>query len=184
MTLFWRRVAIIVTMCAVTSYSIPILFAAGNKTVEWTFNGQNVTGIICSLNAQDNPEFRSIYYPGTLVVIVANIIATVVAYFLVGYVIYKRFYNKKLNKYAVNTGKTNLQTTKISIVDDLVQEMKSGIKSDKHCSEINELNITLKFILLFVFLLPFIELGFDFDIEKVELELFKSVSPISTTPLV
>lgn len=140
MTLFWRRVAIIVTMCAVTSYSIPILFAAGNKTVEWTFNEQNVTGIICSLNAQDNPEFSSIYYPGTLVVLVAIIIATVVVYFPVGYVIYKRFYNKKWNKYAVNNGKTNLQTTKISIVDDLVQEMKSGIKSDKHCSEINEFN--------------------------------------------
>ena len=28
----------------------------------------------------------------------------------------------------------------ISIVDDLMQEMKSGIKSDKHCSEINESN--------------------------------------------
>lgn len=138
MTLFWRRFAIIVTTCVVTSYSIPILFAAGNKTVEWTFNGQNVTGIICSLNAQDKPAFSSIYYPATLVVLVANIMATVVAYVPVGYVIYKRFYNRKFNKYAVNTGNTNLQPTELSVVDDLVQETTSGIKSDKHCSEINE----------------------------------------------
>ena len=41
----------------------------------------------------------------------------------------------------MNTGNTNLQTTE---VDDLVQEMKSGIKSDKHCSEINESNKNVK----------------------------------------
>lgn len=143
MTLFWRRVAIIVTMSVVTSYSIPILFVAGNKTVEWTFNGRNVTGITCSLNAQYNQDFSSIYFPATLVVLMANIIATVVAYVPVGYFIYKRFYNKKWNS-AVNTGNTSLQTTEISIVDDLVQKKKSVIKPDKHSPEINASNTNIE----------------------------------------
>jgi len=42
-TLFWRRVTLLLMICVATSYSVPIIFAAGNKNVDWTFKGRNVT---------------------------------------------------------------------------------------------------------------------------------------------
>ena len=103
MTLFWRRVAILILICVATSYSVPILFAAGNKNVDWTFKGRNITGITCSMNAQDKPDFSSVFYPATLVTIIANIIATIVVYIPVGSVIYKTFYKKNETRCSVNS---------------------------------------------------------------------------------
>jgi hypothetical protein len=103
MTLFWRRVAILILICVATSYSVPILFAAGNKNVDWTFKGRNITGITCSMNAQDKPDFSSVFYPATLVIIIANIIATTVVYIPVGSIIYKTFYKKNETRCSVNS---------------------------------------------------------------------------------
>jgi hypothetical protein len=66
-------------MCVTIGYSVPMLSAAGNKNVDWTFKGRNITGITCAINAQDKPYFSSVFYPATLVIIIANIIATIMS---------------------------------------------------------------------------------------------------------
>jgi hypothetical protein len=103
MTLIWRRVAILIIMCVAIGYSVPILIAAGNRSVDWTFKGRNVTGIYCSMNVQDKPEFRSVFYPAILVIIIANIIATTTVYIPVGCAIYKTFYKKNETSWSVNS---------------------------------------------------------------------------------
>lgn len=116
MTLIWRRVAILIIMCVAISYSVPILFAAGNKNVDWTFKGRNVTGITCSINAQDKPDFSSIFYPATLVIIIANIIATTAVYIPVGCVIYKTFIKKNETIWYVNS--RNSESIEVTSTDD------------------------------------------------------------------
>ena len=103
MTLIWRRVAILIIMCVTIGYSVPMLFAAGNKNVDWTFEGRNVTGRHCSMNVHNKPEFESTFYPAILGIIIANIIATTAAYIAIGCVIYKTIYKKNETSWSVNS---------------------------------------------------------------------------------
>ena len=131
MTLIWRRVAILIIMCAAIGYSVPILFAAGNKNVDWTFKGRNVTGITCSINAQDKPDFISIFYPATLVIIVANIIATTAVYIPIGCVIYKTFYKTDETRWSVNSRSSD-PIKVISADDNFSKELECKTIFQKH----------------------------------------------------
>jgi len=131
MTLFWRRVAILIIMCVTISYSVPILFAAGNKNVDWTFKGRNITGITCSINAQDNPDFISVFYPATLVIIITNIIATTAVYIPIGCVIYKTFYKKNETRCSVNSRSSD-SIKVISADDNFSKELECKTIFQKH----------------------------------------------------
>ena len=131
MTLFWRRVAILLMICVATSYSVPILLGAGNKNVDWTFKGRNVTGITCAINAQDNPDFSSVFYPVTLVIIIANIIATTAVYIPVGCVINKTFYKKEETRWSVNSRSSD-PIKVISADDNFSKELECKTIFQKH----------------------------------------------------
>ncbi|CAC5390865.1 unnamed protein product [Mytilus coruscus] len=97
MTLFWKRIAIVILLFLCLSYSIPIVIASGVRKFDWSYKGNNVTGYACSVSGNENYSgFNSrLFYSVLLILLFVNIIATFAVYAPIGKVIYKRYENTK-----------------------------------------------------------------------------------------
>ena len=95
MTLFWRRIAVAVTIIVSVGYSSPILLSAGIVEFQTSFKGRNVTVKSCSWNAQQSKEFNTVYSSITLAFVLFNIIAIIAVYVPTSRVIYRSLSKKK-----------------------------------------------------------------------------------------
>jgi len=94
MTLFWRRAAVAITIGYSVAYSSPLLYSAGIKEFDWTFEDRNMTVKTCALNADNNVQFN-VYFLLTVMLIIVNILAIIGVYIPIGHVIYKVFAKKR-----------------------------------------------------------------------------------------
>jgi len=97
MILFWRRIAVAVTIIGSAGYSSPILLSAGIVEFQTTFKGRNVTVKSCSWNAQQSKQFNTVYSSITLAFVLFNIIAIIAVYVPISRAIYKSLTKKKLD---------------------------------------------------------------------------------------
>lgn len=95
MTLFWRRAAVAITIGYSAAFSSPLLYSAGIKEFNWTFEDRNVTVKTCALNADNNIQFNHVYFLLTVIVIIVNMLAILGVYIPIGHVIYKVFAKKR-----------------------------------------------------------------------------------------
>jgi hypothetical protein len=59
--IFWRRAAVAITIGFSAAFSSPLLYSAGIKEFDWTFEDRNVTVKTCALNADNNIQFNTAY---------------------------------------------------------------------------------------------------------------------------
>jgi hypothetical protein len=94
MTLFWRRIAVAVTIIVSAGYSSPILLSAGIVEFQTTFMGRNVTVKSCYWNAQQSKQFNTVYSSITLAFVLFNIITIIAVYVPISRAIYRSLTKK------------------------------------------------------------------------------------------
>ena len=151
MTLFWRRIAVAVTIIVSAGYSSPILLSAGIVEFQTTFKGRNVTVKSCSWNAQQSKQFNTVYSSITLAFVLFNIIAIIAVYVPISRAIY-RYLTKKKPDFVIHCDDhSHEMTTSSSAADpthkkgDEVKTTNKSSRSIVECSSDTEIQV-LKFI--------------------------------------
>ena len=96
MTLFWRRITIVLVIAVNIVYSIPVTIVSGVQVSPLVFKNVTLYGERCSLGNEKFPTFQLIYVVIVIFIVVANIIATCAMYTPIACVIYRRFRRSKV----------------------------------------------------------------------------------------
>ena len=119
MTLFWRRAAVAITIGYSFAFSSPLLYFAGIKEFDWTFEDRNVTVKTCALNADNNIQFNTAYFLLSVILIIVNILAIMGVYIPIGQVIYKVFAKKHYVKNIANHNSDVTVESRTESTDDI-----------------------------------------------------------------
>ena len=120
MTLFWRRAAVAITIGFSAAFSSPLLYSAGIKEFDWTFEDRNVTVKTCALNADNNIQFNTAYLLLlSVILIIVNILAIMGVYIPIGHVIYKVFAKKRYVKNNTNHNSDVTVESRTESTDDI-----------------------------------------------------------------
>jgi len=119
MTLFWRRAAVAITIGYSVAFSSPLLYFAGIKEFDWTFEDRNVTVKTCALNADNNIQFNDVYFLLSVILIIVNILAIMGVYIPIGHVIYKVFAKKRHVKNIATHNSDVTVESRIESTDDI-----------------------------------------------------------------
>ena len=120
MTLFWRRAAVAITIGYSFAFSSPLLYFAGIKEFDWTFEDRNVTVKTCALNADNNIQFNTAYFLLlSVILIIVNILAIMGVYIPIGHVIYKVFAKKRYVKNNTNHNSDVMVESRTESTDDI-----------------------------------------------------------------
>lgn len=171
LTLFRRRLAVIVITFACIIYGTPLLIISGVEKSQKTFQNRTFSTNICVFDV--NPSTLTIVYFGSfLLLTTANITVTSVLYILIMKTIYKTLYeDKKLRKNLMK----NLQHEKVSISgkDDIFNICIDHIDADEKTRKISvgsnysqtkrsehRLNIRTKINVMFMTIVAFYVLSY------------------------
>lgn len=168
MTLFWKRIAIVILLFLCLSYSIPIVIASGVREFDWNYKGKNVTGYACSVSGNKNHSgFNSrLFYSVLLILLFVNIIATFAVYAPIGKVIYKRYEKTKslykspgvaddINKSANDEGNKHVMTSEGSYKGDNERYVENN--QDLQRVRRSTVNFNIMFLtMVFFYLVSFI----------------------------
>ncbi|KAK3101489.1 hypothetical protein FSP39_003982 [Pinctada imbricata] len=149
-----KRVATGISCCAAIVLFSPLVSLYEVNGVTQTFNGQNVTGFVCSTKPSlvNRPQFIKIYQGFTLVVYILTILTIMVLYILVSRAIihrlasWKRKKAKKLEKKRKKSATTDTKDSEGGASDEInsqistafdtlkLRKVKYGVKKEGHFS--------------------------------------------------
>ena len=90
MTLYWRRITVVLVIITNTLYSIPTAVVSGVQDSPVVYRNVNITGEGCSTTNNKYPLFQLIYYGVVMFILVTNIVATCGLYTPIACIIYRR----------------------------------------------------------------------------------------------
>ena len=93
MTLYWRRVTVVLVIATNTLYSIPTAVVSGVQDSPVIYRNVNITGKGCSTTNNEYSLFQLIYYGVVMFILVTNIAVTCGLYTPIACIIYRRSRN-------------------------------------------------------------------------------------------
>ena len=102
MTLFWRRIAIVLVIVTNTLYSIPTAIVSGVQESAVVYKNMNITVEGCATGNNQFPRLQLIYYSILIFIFVANIVVTAGLYTPIALVIYRRFRIRRIQSAGIN----------------------------------------------------------------------------------
>ena len=94
MTLYWRRITVVLVIVTNTLYSVPIPIVSGIQELSVVYRNVTITGPTCVTANHKYPSFQLICYVIVTLIILSNIVATLGLYTPIACVIY-RFSRKR-----------------------------------------------------------------------------------------
>ena len=98
MTLYWRRVTVVLVIVTNTLYSIPHAVISGVQETSAVYRNVNIIGEGCATANNQYPLFQMISYCMLMFILVANIGTTFGLYVPIGCVIYRRFRKRRIQQ--------------------------------------------------------------------------------------
>jgi hypothetical protein len=173
LTLFRRRLAVIVITFACIIYGTPLLIISGVKTSQTTFQNKTFVTNMCVFDV-DPSALTVVYFGSFLLLTTANIITTSVLYILIMKMIYKTLYeDKKLRKNLMKNLQDDIDRVHINGKDDVFNICIDHSEADEKTRKISvgsnfsetkrsehRLNIRTKINVMFMIIIVFYALSY------------------------
>ena len=101
MTLFWRRVTVVLVIATNVFYSIPTAIVSGIQEMPVVYKNVNISGKSCSTGNNQYRKFQLIYFGILMIILVTNIVVTAGMYAPIACVIFRRIRQRRVQQ---NTG--------------------------------------------------------------------------------
>ncbi|XP_048776490.1 neurotensin receptor type 1-like [Ostrea edulis] len=156
-------------------YSAPVLLFSGNKEVEGTFNGQNVTGLTCFTGAGNYSTYEAVYYYIIFLLMVTNILTVGFLYIPIGVVIYRH------NQLRETRRKRSMDITSTaqfdSISDNQISQSSTKEMARPRTFKQSKINFNMMFFAIVVFyLISYTPTCIFLIISKLSPELWYNIS--------
>ena len=154
MTLFWRRITIVLVIVANTSYSIPTAIVSGVQETSVVYNNISITG---ETGNNKYPRFQLIYGGILILIIVTNIVATAGLYTPIALVIYRRFRKRHIQRTSVEETEIRRTSGKISvrIANGVASGQLTRQKPKRDRQSQTNFNVMF-FVIIFIYLVSYI----------------------------
>ena len=120
MTLYWRRVTVVLVIVTNTLYSIPIPIVSGVQELSVVYRNVTITGPTCVTANHQFPSFQLICYVIVTLIILSNIVATLGLYTPIACVIYRYSRKRRLQQRSVTNmpriDKSNSPKTRFNLM--------------------------------------------------------------------
>ena len=123
MSLFWRRITMVLVILANFVYSIPTLVLSGVGELSLVYNNTNISGMSCFTGTNEYPEFEIVYYGFAVVISVVYILLTMGFYIPVALAIYQNFNRRRMFQQPRNNSMETSQNASSSFIQS---KMSSG----------------------------------------------------------
>ena len=162
MTLFWRRITIVLVIASNTSYSIPTAIVSGVQKSSVFYMNMNITGKSCATGNNQYPRFQLIYSGVLIFIIFAHIVVTAGLYTPIALVIYRRFRKRHIQRTRISMPKvgkleSNKTPGKASSITPKGEDSAQLARQKPQCDRPSKTNFNLMFfVIIFVYLVSYI----------------------------
>ena len=160
MTLFWRRITIVLVIVTNTLYSIPTPIVSGVQKSLVVYRNMNITGEGCATGNNQYPRFELIYSGFLIFIFFANIMVTAGLYTPIALVIYRRF-RRRIQTAGMSTPSVKSVTSKtsgkasVSIING-EDSTQLTIQKPKHVRQSKTSFNMMFFVIIFVYMVSYI----------------------------
>ena len=133
----WRRAIVVIIFSVSVCLGIPYFLFAGVGEVEFVYNGNNMTSIVCRLRSDHH--LQPVYYGVLAFVLSVNIVCIFILYICIAVVVYQRNKNKgtRQPKSPARSDKESTQTTE-DIELDSIESLPRNVKTKNSVDHSNE----------------------------------------------
>ena len=150
MTLFWRRIALMLVIVTNVIYIIPAGFFSGIEDFEFVYKNTSISIKKCMLVKENNGVLGVAYHVLMTAVLAVYAVLATVFYLPVAYTIYRNFYTQR--KYRLNRNENNIPAQmKISTLSKnvIISEVVVSRKYGKAKSNFTRMFLTIIIVYLF-----------------------------------
>ena len=110
MSLFWRRITVVLVILTNLVYSAPLSVLSGIGELSLVYKEKKISGMSCFTGTNEYPTFEIVYFGSMVVITVAYMLLAIGFYIPVGRVIYRIYYRRRRfqqpKKYSTESAQT------------------------------------------------------------------------------